>query len=141
MLKSSSLLTKLVLIFSLLILVLWSVPNMLHYYESVESYEIKRNELQEACLKYNISENNEKIKIEALMEEMESLFSKVKVDLQSKSENEYAITLLIDKNKIKKFNTFIETLSLRYLVKVKDNELHFEEKDQLIEVIFILDAL
>jgi len=142
MLKSSGFVSKLVFIASLLILVLWSVPRMLSYYKSIESYNTKRGELQEERVKYNISQNAQIMKVDAFKKELEFIVSDIKIEPQLNSEGGYSVIAQIDKNRIKKFNGFIERLSLRYLVKIKDNELHFEEKEQQqIEVKFILEKL
>jgi hypothetical protein len=141
MLKSSGFLTKLLLIASLLILVFWSIPRMLSYYETVESYSTKKSELEEARVKYNISQNAQQMKIDAFKKEIESIVSDVEIEPAVEPKTGYSVTVQMDKNKIKKFNSFIETLSLRYLVKIRNNELFFEEKEPLIEVKFILESL
>ena len=141
MLKSTGLITKLLLIASLLILALWSVPRMLNYYETVDSYSTKKSELEEARVKYNISQDAQKMKLDAFEKEIKSIVSNIKIEPQAKPKSGYSVTLQMDKNKIKKFNSFIETLSLRYLVKIKDNKLSFIEKEPLLEVKFILESL
>ena len=141
MLKSTGLITKLLLIASLLILALWSIPRMLNYYETVDSYSTKKSELEEARVKYNISQDAQKMKLDAFEKEIKSIVSDIKIEPQAKPKSGYSVTLQMDKNKIKKFNSFIETLSLRYLVKIKDNKLSFIEKEPLLEVKFILESL
>ena len=137
--KSSGLIPKLVFIGSLLLLFVWVVPKMLNHYQNMKRYETKKSELEETYRKYNIVDKAQKFNLEAFKKETEPLFSDVRVE--SKEENEYSVTLQVDKNKIKKINSFIESLSLHYLVKVKENELKFEEKNQVIEVQFILEEL
>jgi hypothetical protein len=141
MLKLSGVITKLLLIASVLILVLWSVPRMLNYYEIIDSYSIKKSELQEARIKYNISQDTKKIKIDTFEQELNTIVSDAKIEPRYAPQSGYNITLQIDKNKIKRFNNFIETLSLCYLVKIKNNKLSFEEQDQQLEVKFILENL
>jgi hypothetical protein len=141
MFKSGGLLTKLILILSLVTLIAWAIPTMLNYYKSVESYGTKKNELQEARIKYNIIQDAQTMKIDDFKKEVDALFSDVTIKPQPNPQGGYGVTIQIDKDKIEAFNHFIETLSLRYLVRIKDNELHFEEKDKLIEVKFILENL
>jgi hypothetical protein len=114
---------------------------MLNYNETTENYNIKRSELQEARIKYNISQDAQRIRIDAFKKELEPIVSDIEIEENLEPKNGYSVTLQIDKNRIKKLNSFIETLSLRYLVKIKDNELHFEEKEQRLEVKFILENL
>jgi len=137
--KSSGLIPKLVFIGSLVLLFVWVVPKMLNHYQNIKSYDTKKSELEETYRKYNIVDKAQKFNLEAFKKETESIFSDVRVE--PKEGNEYSVTLQVDKNKIQKINSFIESLSLHYLVKVKDSELKFEEKNQVIEVQFILEEL
>jgi uncharacterized protein YaeQ len=137
--KSGGFITKLLFIGSLLLLFVWVIPKMVTHYQNIKSYESKKNELEETYHKYNIVDKAQKFTLESFKKETESIFSDVHVE--SQSEHEYMVTLQVDKNKIKKINNFIESLSLRYLVKVKESELKFEEKKQVLEVQFILEEL
>jgi hypothetical protein len=112
---------------------------MLNHYQNIKSYDTKKSELEEIYLKYNILDKAKKFNLEVFKKESESIFSDVQVE--PIEGNEYRVTLQVDKNKIQKINSFIESLSLHYLVKVKDSELKFEEKNQVIEVQFILEKL
>ena len=138
-LKSSGLIPKLLFIGSLVLLFVWVVPKMLNHYQNIKSYDSKKSELEETYRKYNIVDKAQKFSLEVFKKETESIFSDVRVE--SKEGNEYRVTLQVDKNKIQKINSFIESLSLHYLVKVKNSELKFEEKNQVIEVQFILEEL
>jgi len=138
-LKSGGLITKLLFIGSLALLFVWVIPKMVHHYQNIKSYNSKKSELEETYRKYNIVDKAQKFSLEAFKKETESMFSDVRVE--SKVEHEYTVTIQVDKNKIKKINNFIESLSLHFLVKVKNSELKFEEKEQLLEVQFILEKL
>jgi len=138
-LKLNGFIPKLLFITSLVLLFVWVIPKILNHYENIKSYDIKKNELEERYRKYNIADKAQKFSLEAFKKEAESIFSDVLVE--SKEGNEYMVTLQVDKNKIEKMNNFIENLSLHYLVKVKNSELKFEDKKQLLEVQFILEEI
>ena len=138
-LQPRGLIPKLLFIASLVLLFIWVVPKMLNHYQNIKNYDNKKNELEETYRKYNIVDKAQKFNLEAFKKETESIFSDVRVE--PKEENQYTVTLQVDKNKIEKINSFIESLSLHFLVKIKNNELKFEEKKQAIEVQFILEEL
>jgi len=138
-LKLNGFIPKLLFIVSLVLLFVWVVPKILNHYQNIKSYDIKKNELEETYRKYNIVDKAQKFTLEAFKKEAESIFSDV--SLKSKEGNEYKVTIQVDKNKIEKINSFIESLSLRYLVKVKNSELKLEDKNQVVEVQFILEEL
>ncbi|RUM69133.1 MAG: hypothetical protein DSZ07_05365 [Sulfurovum sp.] len=138
-LKLNGFIPKLLFIVSLVLLFVWVVPKILNHYQNIKSYDIKKNELEETYRKYNIVDKAQKFTLEAFKKEAESIFSDV--SLKSKEGNEYKVTIQVDKNKIEKINSFIESLSLHYLVKVKNSELKLEDKNQVVEVQFILEEL
>jgi uncharacterized membrane protein YhiD involved in acid resistance len=138
-LKSGGLMTKLLFIGSLALLFVWVVPKVANYYQNIKSYNSKKSELEESYRKYNIADKAEKFTVESFKKEAEAIFSDVNV--KPESEHEYRVTIQVDKNKLQTINRFIESLSLHYLVKIKNNELTFEDKEPLIEVKFILEEL
>ena len=138
-LKPSGFIPKLLLLGTLILLFIWVIPQILNHYEHIKSYNNKKSKLEETYRKYNIVNKAQKINLETFKKETESIFSDVRVEL--KEGNEYAVTLQVDKNKIEKINSFIESLSLHYLVKIKNSELKFEDKKQIIEVKFFLEEL
>jgi hypothetical protein len=114
---------------------------MSNYYENIESYHTKKSELQEARVKFNIHQDAQIFQLENFQQELESIASDVKILPKGEEKKNYLIEIKIDKNKIKKFNKFIETLSLRYLVKIEGNQLNFKEKEQYIQINFTLKKL
>ncbi|SFV63350.1 hypothetical protein MNB_SV-14-749 [hydrothermal vent metagenome] len=138
-LKSSGFIPKLLITLSLVLLFGWVVPKIFNYYQNIKSYDNKQNELEEIYSKYNIVDKAEKFNLEAFKKEVEPIFSDVRVE--SKEEHRYLVTIQVDKGKIEQINSFIDTLSLHYLVQIKDNELKFEDKNQMIEVQFTLEEL
>ncbi|SFV58336.1 hypothetical protein MNB_SV-14-1400 [hydrothermal vent metagenome] len=138
-LKSSGFIPKLLFIGSLVLLFIWVVPKIFNYYQNSKNYDNKKNELKEMYSRYNILDKAEKFSLKAFKKDAESIFSDVRVE--EKEDNEYVVVLQIEKNRIKEINSFIETLSLHYLVQIKDSELKFEDKNQMIELKFILEEL
>jgi len=121
------------------LLFIWVVPKIFNYYQNSKNYDNKKNELKEMYSRYNILDKAEKFSLKAFKKDAESIFSDVRVE--EKEDNEYVVVLQIEKNRIKEINSFIETLSLHYLVQIKDSELKFEDKNQMIELKFILEEL
>jgi hypothetical protein len=133
------LITKIIYSITLLLLLVWVTPSAIGYYKNLESYDLKRATLQKIGFKYNITEEAKPFVIEEFKKENSSLFSALEVEIISN--DTYSVVGTIDKSKVNKFNNFIESLSLHYLVKLKDNELLFDEKDELLEVKFSLKEL
>jgi len=138
-LKLNGFIPKLLFMGSLVLLFVWVIPKILNHYQNIKSYDSKKSELEETYRKYNIVDKAKKFSLEIFKKETESIFSDVRVE--SKEGKDYMVTLQVDKNKIQKINSFIESLSMHYLVKIKNSELKFEEKNQVIEVQFILEEL
>jgi len=133
------LITKIIYSIALLLLLVWVTPSVIGYYKNLESYDLKKATLQKIGFKYNISEEAKPFVVEEFKKENSTLFSEVEVEIISN--DTYSVVGKVDKSKIKKFNNFIESLSLHYLVKLKGNELLFDEKDELLEVKFALQEL
>jgi len=129
---SLSFVTKVLLFFSILVLFLWVVPTVIGYYKSIDTLESRNSELQKISKIHNINTKVKKFNKKEFIKETASLVEDILVE--SDDNNGYYLTLYIAKNKMKAFHTFLETLSLRYLVKIKDNEIKLIEKDQVIEV-------
>ena len=133
---SLSLLSKLLIILSLLLLFLWVVPTVLSYYKNLNQYNSKKSSLHEVNVKHGITEMAEKFNIEKFKADSSIHFLAVRVD--SQKEGEHQISIDVEKDKIKLLNSFIETLALRYLVSIENNELKLEEKDKLLVATFTL---
>ena len=129
---SLSLITKVLLSLSLLVLFVWVIPTVIGYYKNIDKLESRNNELQKISTTHNINSKVKRFNEEEFKKETASFFENVLVE--SDDNNGYRLTLHVAKNKMKAFNSFLETLSLRYLVKVKNNEIQLLEKDQIIEV-------
>lgn len=130
-LKKLSLMSKILLLLSLVVLFVWVIPKMVNYYENVHNYEAKVKELQQISSHYGIADEAKPFTVELFKKDTASLASKVMVE--SPEDKVYNLTMYIDKDKISNFNNFLETLSLRYLIKI-DGALQFDEKEKVIEV-------
>lgn len=130
-LKKLSLMSKVLFLLSLVVLFIWVIPKMVNYYENVHKYEAKVKALHQISSQYGIAGEAQPFTIELFKKDTASLASKVMVE--SPEDKVYNLTMYIDKDKISNFNSFLETLSLRYLIKI-DGALQFEEKDKALEV-------
>jgi len=137
-LKKLSLMSKIVFLLSLIVLFTWVIPKMINYYENVHHYDSKVKALQKIASKYGIAGEAQPFTMELFKKDTASFSSKVTV--VSPTEKVYNLTIFIDKDKISDFNSFLETISLRYLVKI-DGALQFEEKDKALEVKMTLRTL
>jgi len=130
-LKELPLISKILFVISLAILFAWVIPSMVNYFTNVQAEELKHSELQRSASKYGIVGSAKPFNKERFIQETMQRVSKTTVEpIGDKS---YEVTILLEKNKIDNFNTFLETLSLKYLVEII-SPLKFEEKDKLIEV-------
>ena len=137
-LKNLSLLSKIMFLLSLILLFIWVIPNMVSYYQNVQKYEVKAKELKNIAMKANIEGEAKRFNPEDFQYDLEEFFSRVEVT--SETENIHQVTIEIGKDKIDEFNDFLETLSLRYLVKV-NGALEFREQDKNLEVKMTLQSL
>jgi len=137
-LKNLSLLSKIIFLLSLILLFIWVIPNMVSYYQNVQKYEVKAKELKNIAMKANIEGEAKRFNPEDFQYDLEEFFSRVEVT--SETENIHQVTIEIGKDKIDEFNDFLETLSLRYLVKV-NGALEFREQDKNLEVKMTLQSL
>jgi len=136
-LKNLSLLSKIVFLLSLVLLFIWVIPNMVNYYKNVQKYELKVKALKEISLKSNIEGEAKTFNSQEFKHDVEERFSKV--EIHSDKDKIYQVTIEMNKDKIDEFNDFLETLSLRYLVKV-NGALEFSEQDKNLEVKMTLQS-
>jgi hypothetical protein len=138
-LKQLPLVSKIIFVISLVILFAWVIPSMVHYFKSVQAQEEQATELQANFSKYGIaSGNTKKFNKESFIQDVLNRVGKASVEpLGDKS---YTLKLEVDKDKISDFNTFLETLSLRYLVKIT-SPIIFKERDKHIEVTMTIEEI
>jgi len=130
-LKKLSTITKLFYLFALLLFVAWVIPVMSSYYDNVKIYQKSSQEVKTLALKYDITTQTEKFSETAFKKYASSIFSNV--ILKNLGEKRYEVLITMKQEDLKILRTFIETLSLRYYIKLKDN-LEFTVKDKIITV-------
>ncbi|CAA6827479.1 MAG: Unknown protein, partial [uncultured Sulfurovum sp.] len=108
--KNTSLVTKLLYLLALILFVAWVIPQMSSYYSSVNSYEQHLQELRNTSSKHGINEKPRKFSEALFKKDTELLFSKVTT--QPLEEKQYIINIQLKKEDLKKFHTFLDTLSL-----------------------------
>jgi len=138
-LKQLPLVSKVIFILSLIILFAWVIPTMVNYFKDVQTQEQQISELQKNSSKYGISSGDtKKFNEESFIQDALNSVSKASVDsLDNKS---HKVRLEVEKAKIGDFNKFLETLSLRYLVKVT-SPITFKEQDKHIEVTMTIQEI
>jgi len=137
-LKQLPLVSKILFALSLVILLAWVIPTMVNYLKNVKAQEEQIIQLTKSSSKYGITENAKNFNKDSFIEDALKNVSKASVKfLDDKS---YAIELEVEKDKINNFNTFLETLSLRYLVKIV-SPITFKEQDKLIEIKMTIQEL
>ena len=130
--------TKILFVISLIILMAWVIPTMVNYFKDIQKQEQQINALQKNASKYGLSGSAKKFNKESFIQDALKYVSKASVEfLDDKS---YAVKLEVEKDKINHFNKFLETLSLRYLVKVI-TPITFKEKEKFIEIKMTIQEL
>lgn len=112
-------------------LLAWIVPLGLNYYSSMKMYKSEVANIKKISLQHNIKSDAQLFNLESFKKSLKAFSSDEKV--VAKEEGEYAISLSINKDELQKFNDFIETLSLQYLVKIK-NGINFKGEDNIINI-------
>ncbi|NEW60902.1 hypothetical protein GSY74_06360 [Sulfurovum sp. bin170] len=128
--KTLSPITKIWFIISLLVLLLWVIPNVVSYYKNQKLYAKKVVQIE----KLDKRENSFGIKnfhSEVFKSDAEEYFDKV--DVISSSDNSYKVTILFAKESLPKFHTFLKNISLNYRVSV-ENSIVYKEMNKSMRV-------
>ncbi len=137
-LKQLPFVSKIIFVISLIILFVWVIPSMVNYFKIVQTQEQQVAELQKNASKYGISGDAKKFNKESFIKDALNNVSKASVEpLNDKS---YALSIEVDKGKMDDFNIFLETISLRYLVKIT-SPITFKEKENFTEVKMTIQEL
>jgi len=136
-LKNLSIMTKLLYLLAFLVFVAWVIPTISTYYNNVNTYEKGIQELKSISSKHELSTETQKFSKTLFKKNSELLFSKVEItDLDEKT---YEVTITTKKEDLKNFHTFVETISLRYYVEIK-NHIEFKTEDETVKVKMTLKA-
>ncbi len=127
--KTLSPITKIWFVISLLVLLLWVIPNMVSYYKNQKIYNQKVSQLETLDKREN-KLDAKKFHSEVFRGDAQKYFNQVQV--VSASDNSYKVTMLFDKESLPKFHNFLKEISLNYKVSLKD-EIVYREVNKSIE--------
>ncbi len=130
--KQISLVTKILYLLAVVLFFVWTLPTILSYYSNINKYEKKLNEINKISSKYAISSEAQPFSIKAFKNSVKTIFSDVTI--VPKEEGHYSVDIKIRKEDLKEFHTFIETLSLRYLVQIEDDLVFKANDDNTINI-------
>ncbi len=136
--KNQSIVTKVLYLLALLLFILWVIPSMVSYYSDMEHYKGSQQEIAKISSKYGVDSQTQPFSQELFQKSTEKIFKKVTVE--KLDENRYSINIEINKEDLKNFHNFIDTLSLRYYVQI-EGELKFKAKDDVVNVSFVISKL
>jgi hypothetical protein len=122
--------TKIFYLLALLLFLAWVVPSIMSYYNHLKSYQKSSKEIQSLASQHDLSIQGEKFSEASFRKYLQSLFSKATLKPLTQK-NKYELTIKLKPEELKKFYNFLETLSLRFRVKLKEN-LSFDIKDKII---------
>jgi hypothetical protein len=128
--KTLSPITKVWFVISLLVLLLWVVPNMVSYYKSQKIYNQKVSQIEK------IDKRENRLDIKNFHSEVFKLDAKKyfnKVEVVSTPNDSYNVTILFAKEALPKFHTFLKDISLNYRVSIEDS-LVYEDVNKSIRV-------
>jgi len=128
-LKNLSTITKIFYLFALILFITWVIPTIANYYDNISSYQKSSKELEKLSSEYELSTKEEVFSETSFIEQVKPLFSNVIINTIDKKK--YEVTITMNPEDLKKFYNFIETISLRYPVKLKD-DLNFTINNRII---------
>ena len=121
--KTLSPITKIWFVISLLVLLIWVIPNMVSYYKNQKLYSQKTLQIEQLD-KRESRLDAKNFHSEVFRADAEQYFDKVEV--VSAPENSYKVTILFSKEALPKFHLFLKDISLNYKVSIEDNIIYKE---------------
>lgn len=131
--------SKILFVLSVVVLVVWVVPNMIEYYSNVKSYETKETALKRMALSQGIQEDAKLFDKILFLEETKKLFETVLVE--PLEDGAYEVVIGVNMAEMDKFHKFLKAISLRYKVRVDNNLIYETEADKMLKVKFTLRTL
>jgi len=128
--KTLSPITKVWFVISLLVLLLWVIPNMVSYYKNQKLYSQKVAQIEKIDKREN-KLDAKNFHSEVFRADAEEYFTKVEV--VSAHNNSYNVSILFDKEVLPKFHAFLNDMSLNYNVSIEDS-IVYEEVNKSIKV-------
>ena len=135
MLKKILPITKICFVISLLVLFLWSIPTMVSYYKNKKLYENRVEQLNRLDQRTGGHLDAKPFHSEVFRVDAENYFNSVKV--MSVQDNAYEVIIIINKEKISDFHTFLENISLNYAVNV-NNDIDYEEVNKSMRIKMVI---
>jgi len=131
--KTLSPITKVWFVISLLVLLLWVVPNMVSYYKNQKLYNQKVSQIEKLDKRENRLDAK-KFHSEVFRADAKEYFDKVEV--VSIPNNSYRVSILLKKEALPKFHSFLKDISLNYRVSIADNIVYKEvNKSMQVDII------
>ena len=135
--KKLPIITKLLYLLTLIIFIIWVIPSIILYMTNLNNYETRTQALNNVSSKYAITAQTKKFSEANFKEDNKLLFSQV--EIKKLDEKSYRIDINMKKENLKSFKKFLETLSLRYYLKVS-KPLEFKIKNELITVKIMVET-
>ncbi len=125
-----SIVTKIFLLFSIVILFLWVIPTTTSYYKNRNRYNQEKEKLEKLDTR-EVPKDIKHFHSEVFTTYAKSFFDEVSV--VSIPNNKYRVTISFPIESLSKFYSFLQNISLDYKVIVEDNII-FRQKDKNISV-------
>ena len=131
--KTLSPITKFWFTISLLVLLLWVIPNMVSYYKNQKLYTQKLSQIEKLDKRENKLDAKH-FHSEVFKADAKKYFDKVEV--VSALNDSYKVTMIFEKEALPKFHSFLKDISLNYKISIEDNILYQEEnKSMRVDII------
>jgi hypothetical protein len=131
--------SKILFVLSVVVLLVWVIPNMIEYYSNVKSYETKETQLKSMALSQGIQEDAKLFDKAQFLEETKKVFETVSVE--PLEDGTYEVSIVVNTAEMDKFHKFLKAISLRYKVRVDNNLMYETEADKTLKAKFTLRTL
>ncbi len=136
-LKKLPLVTKLIYLLTLVLFISWVIPTIFSYMSDLNEYKERTQAFNNISSRYAITTESKIFSEVNFKADTKALFSQVSV--KELGEKNYKINIKMKQENLKSFKSFLETLSLRYYVKVTQ-PLEFNVKDEMINLTMTVQA-
>jgi len=136
-LKKLPLVTKLIYLLTLVLFISWVIPTIFSYMSDLNEYKERTQTFNNISSRYAITTESKIFSEVNFKADTKALFSQVSV--KELGEKNYKINIKMKQENLKSFKSFLETLSLRYYVKVTQ-PLEFNVKDEMINLTMTVQA-
>jgi hypothetical protein len=131
--KTLSPISKVWFVISLLVLLLWVIPNMVSYYKNQKLYNQKVSQIEKLDKRENRLDAKN-FHSEVFKTDAKEYFDEVEV--VSIPNNSYKVSILFKKETLPKFHSFLKDISLNYRVSIEDKIVYKEiNKSMQVDII------